>query len=218
LHLSDGADSLVGAESFSFIRNTWHPGLEFLMRNDRVFAVLAVAVLTLACNAEESKLTAARARQLIPEAAGIPNADFKTLMTNPTPASVTSKSLSLVLMSLDAHGRARQTPAVGGEFRYLSPVPPRPGDLTKAISSSQRSGYVSFIQPQFITDCTCETTGDQAEGIVTFKSDLYAGRIPFIARLTKNGWAITEFHLPKYGTRVVRDDEGLWSQEDLPEM
>ena len=80
---------------------------------------------------------------------------------------------------------------------------------------SKDKGYASFIQPKYITDCTCKSTAKRAEGVVTFKSDLFAGRIPFVAQATKDGWVITEFRLPQCKTRVVRGKDGVWSQEAL---
>jgi hypothetical protein len=88
-------------------------------------------------------------------------------------------------------------------------------DITAAMGTSKDEGYASFIQPNYITDCTCESTAERAEGVITFKHDLFAGRIPFVAQATKDGWIITEFRLPQYKTRVVRGKDGVWSQEVL---
>ena len=89
-------------------------------------------------------------------------------------------------------------------------------DVTEAMWISKDEGYASFIQPKYITECSCESTAERAEGVVTFKHDLFAGRIPFVAQATKDGWIITEFRLPQYKTRVVCGKDGVWSQEALP--
>jgi hypothetical protein len=52
--------------------------------------------------------------------------------------------------------------------------------------------------------------------VVTFKNEVYAGRIAFVAQATKDGWIITEFHLPQYKRKVVRGKDGVWTQEALP--
>ena len=51
--------------------------------------------------------------------------------------------------------------------------------------------------------------------MVTFRTDLFAGSIPFVAQSTKDGWVITEFRLPQYKTKAVRDKDGVWKQEAL---
>ena len=45
--------------------------------------------------------------------------------------------------------------------------------------------------------------------------DLFAGRIPFVAKATKDGGVITEFRLPNYKAKVVRGKGGVWKQEAL---
>jgi hypothetical protein len=77
---------------------------------------------------------------------------------------------------------------------------------------SKEEGYASFIQAKYITDCTCESTALRAEGVVSFKSKLFAGRIRFVAQATKDGWIITEFRLPLNKVGVVRGKDGVWNQ------
>src|SRR3954453_17524605 len=62
-------------------------------------SVVILLALTSAGRAEDAKLTADAAKKLLPEAAGISNADMEALSKDRT-AGVPSKSLSLVLMSL----------------------------------------------------------------------------------------------------------------------
>ena len=176
------------------------------------FSVFVLIALSSAGNADEAKLTVDQAKKLLPQAAGISNADFKALTEDPRPDVVQSKSLSLVLLALRPHeepGRADK------EFRILGDGPIRVSDITEAMWISKDKGYASFIQPKYITECTCESTAERAEGVVTFKSDLFAGRIPFVAQATKDGWVITEFRLPQYKTKVVRGKDGVWQQEAL---
>jgi hypothetical protein len=169
-----------------------------------------------ACTAGEDKLTAEQAKDLLPEAAGISNADLKALAENPRPDTVKSSTLSLVLLNLDPRIAAKN-PEAPKEFRYLAEGPPNPAAIVSAMLLSKDKGYGSFIQPAYITDCTCESTAERAEGVVTFKSKQFAGRIPFVAQATKQGWVITEFRLPQHGVKVVRGKDGLWKSEALPE-
>ena len=177
------------------------------------FAVVVLMALSSAGSAQDAKLTVDLAKKLLPQAAGISNADFKALSKDPRPDVVKSKSLSLVLLAL----RPPKNPdaAKDKEFRILGDDI-TPSDIAQAMWISKDKGYASFIQPNYITECTCESTAERAEGVVTFKSDLFAGRIPFVAQATKDGWIITEFRLPQYKIRVLRGKDGVWSQETLP--
>jgi hypothetical protein len=178
-----------------------------------VFSVLVLVALSSAASGQDAKLTVDQAKKLLPPAAGISNADFMTLSEDPRPEAVKSKSLSLVLLAM----RPPKNPdaATLKEFRILGENI-NASDIARAMWISKAEGYASFIQAKYITDCTCESTAERAEGVVTFKSDLFAGRISFVAQATKDGWIITEFRLPQYKTRVVRGKDGVWSQETLP--
>ena len=176
-----------------------------------IFSVVVLIALSSAGSAQDAKLTVDLAKKLLPPAAGISNADFKALSEDPRPDVVKSKSLSLVLFAL----RPPKNPDADKEFRVLGDGPIRVSDITQAMWISKGKGYASFIQPKYITECSCESTAERAEGVVTFKSDLFAGRIPFVAQATKDGWVITEFRLPQHKTKVVRGKDGVWSQEAL---
>jgi hypothetical protein len=178
-----------------------------------VFSLLALMVLSSGGKAEDAKLTADAAKKLLPQAAGISNADFKALAEDGPRAVVKSKSLSLVLLALKPPAK-KNADAANKEFRILG-KDIKPSDFVDAMWISKDKGYASFLQPKYITDCTCKSTAERAEGIVTFKSDLFAGRIPFVAQKAKDGWVITEFRLPQYKTKVVRGKDGVWKQEDL---
>lgn len=178
-----------------------------------IFSVVVLLALSSAGSAQDAKLTVDQAKKLLPSAAGISNADLEALLKDRRPDVVKSKSLSLVLLAL----RPPKNPdaAKDKEFRILGDGPITPSDITQAMWISKDEGYASFIQPKYITECTCEPTAERAEGVVTFKHDLFAGCIPFVAEATKDGWIITEFRLPQYKTRVVRGKDGVWSQETL---
>jgi hypothetical protein len=176
-----------------------------------LFSVVVLLALSSAGSAQDAKLTVDLAKRLLPPAAGISNADFKALLKDRRPDVVKSKSLSLVLFAL----RPPKNPDAAKEFRILGDEI-RVSDITEAMWISKDKGYASFIQPTDITECTCESTAERAEGVVTFNHVLFAGRIPFVAQATKDSWIITEFRLPLYKTRVVRGKDGVWSQEALP--
>ena len=175
-----------------------------------IFSVVVLIALSSAGSAQEAKLTVDIAKKLLPAAAGISNADFEALAKDPRPDVVKSKSLSLVLLAL----RPPKNQDAHKEFRVLGNAI-KVSDITEAMWISKDEGYASFIQSKYITDCTCKSTAERAEGVVTFQSDLFAGCIPFVAQATKGGWIITEFRLPLYKTKVVRGKDGVWSQEAL---
>ncbi len=176
------------------------------------FAVVVLLALSSAGSAQDTKLTVDLAKKLLPQAAGISNADFKALLKDRRPDVVKSKSLSLVLFAL----RPPKNPdaAKDKEFRVLGDDI-KVSDITDAMWMSKDEGYASFIQPKYITECSCKSTAERAEGVITFKNNRFAGRITFVAQRTKDGWIITEFWLPQYKTRVVRDKDGIWSQKAL---
>jgi hypothetical protein len=176
------------------------------------FAAVVLIALSSAGSAQDAKLTVEQAKKLLPQAAGISNADFKALLKGRRPDAVKSKSLSLVLLAL----RPPKNPdaAKDKEFRILGEVI-KVSDITDAMWISKDKGYASFIQPKYITDCSCELTAGGAEGVVTFKNDLFAGRILFAAQRTNDGWIITEFRLPHYKIRVVRGKDGGWVQKAM---
>jgi hypothetical protein len=176
------------------------------------FAVVVFIALSSAGSGQETKLTAELAKKLLPQAAGISNADFKALLKDGRPDVIKSKSLSLVLLAL----RPPKNPdaAKDKEFRVLGDNI-KVSDIRDAMWISKNEGYASFIQPKYITECSCDSTADRAEGVVTFKNKYFAGRIPFVAQSTKDGWVITEFRLPQSKTKVVRGKDGVWKQEAM---
>jgi hypothetical protein len=177
-----------------------------------VCSILILFALASAGNAGEAKLTADLAQRLLPKAASISIDDLMDLMKNPRADAVESKSLSLVLLNLRPPQKNQE--AANKEFRILGENL-RVADIVEAMSISKEYGYASFIQTKYITDLTCESTAKRAEGVVTFKSEFFAGRIPYVAEATKEGWVITEFRLPQYKTKVVRGKDGVWRQEGL---
>jgi len=179
-----------------------------------IISVGILVVLSATGSAQDGKLTVAQAKKLLPRAAGISNTDLTALTEGRRPEAVKNKSLSLVLLTLTPP--AVKNAEADKEFRQFDDKPRPVSDVLEAMWTSKDEGYASFIQPKYITDCTCESTADRAEGVVTFKSDLFAGRVPFVARATKGGWVITEFRLTQYKTRVVRGEDGVWKQEALP--
>ncbi|MFO0877391.1 MAG: hypothetical protein U0840_08445 [Gemmataceae bacterium] len=182
------------------------------MMKRQVLVAIVLLALTSVGRGQDAKLTGDQARKLLPAAAGIRNADFEALMKDRKADAVESKSLSLVILTLRPRGNPDA--AMKQEFRMIGEAI-KVSDITQAMWVSREQGYASFLQPDYITACTVTSTAERAEGVVTFQSDYFAGRIPFVAKATKGGWVITEFRMPRYKIRVVRGKDGLWSQEAL---
>ncbi len=155
------------------------------------------------------KLTAAHARALLPEAASISNEDFQRLSESARTDAIDSQSLSLVLLSLDARDQKREAEL---DFRYLQDTP-KPADLARALSLSQWKGYVSMIQPEYITACECQSDWQTASGMVAFTAPgLYAGTVRFTARRHELKWRIEEFALPAQQIRIILGKDGNWQR------
>jgi hypothetical protein len=183
-----------------------------------VAAVLAVAGLAYQMGAadavpsEPSVLTEDAARSLISEAASISNTDWATLVSSPQaprPGAIANQSLSLVLFLLNAQ-QLQEHPETHEDFRYLTSRP-RLTDIIRALSVSEHKGYRSFIQPQYITECTVQREGSTAHGTAAFTApELYSGRVEYVARFNNGAWSVDEFRLPKFPISLERREDGTW--------
>ena len=95
-----------------------------------LFSVVILIALSSVASAQDAKLTVDLAKKLLPQAAGISNADFKTLSKDPRPEVVKSKSLSLVLLALRLP--MNPDPDADKEFRILGDDF-RVSDVTQAM-------------------------------------------------------------------------------------
>ena len=163
-------------------------------------------------------------RSLIPEAAGIPKADWEAL-TFPhrdrrvdarerllESKDIPSHPLTMVLLTLKA---PQPRMPVSKDFRFLkSPVPT--GELRAALGKGHSPGYASLIHADDITDFTCVLHGDSATGTVSFRVEgLYEGKAEYTAKRENGQWRVDEFRLPDYKIRVVRGQNGLWARSPV---
>jgi HEAT repeat protein len=163
------------------------------------------------------KLSVDQAKKLLAKAASISNADFFALANDPDPLKIKNQSLSLVLWArvlrlADSEKRTNKNPVITEAFRVVGDGLANPARIADAMAISRTQGYVSLIQPEYITECTCESGEDLAEGTVAFcKEGVFQGKVRFVALKQKNEWVITEFHL---GNDIVwvflGQDDGLW--------
>ena len=152
------------------------------------------------------------ARSLIPKAASISNGDFQKLQSNPTINSIQNESLSLVLLTLDVRD---QSPKAASDFRFLVEGFLKPSEIAAAMSLSRSKGYMSIIQPEYITGCTITNSGKEtASGKITFNApQLYIGSVDFEARKHEGKWRIEKFQLQSRQISVVLGEDGEWHRE-----
>ncbi|MFP6672068.1 MAG: hypothetical protein VB857_11690, partial [Pirellulaceae bacterium] len=165
-------------------------------------------------------LTAEAAQELLPAAASMSIADFEKLASAQTAGTwdtIKSKTLTFVLLTLNPQTASAENEAVLEDFNFpTGNALPQPSEITEVIYKSKTKGYATFLQPDLITHCTCQSDGDTASGFVTFSApDLYAGKVQFIARRNEEKWQIEEFHLTNYGIKTVLGNDGNWHQSPL---
>jgi hypothetical protein len=80
------------------------------------------------------------------------------------------------------------------------------------MSLSRSKGYVSVIQPQYITDCkVIQVTDQTAEGSVAFNAPLlYVGSVNFEARKHDGTWRIEKLEMPSRKIAVRYGENGMW--------
>ena len=168
----------------------------------------------------DAGLTAEAAQALLPAAASMSSADFETLAsatTVPSLDSIKSKTLTFILLTIKVDDPNAENSAALEDFNFpMGDALPQPSEIAEVIYRSKGKGYATFLQPDLITHCTCNSDGDTASGFVTFSApDLYAGKVQFIARRNEGEWQIEEFHLPNYGIKTVLGKDGNWQQSPL---
>ena len=168
----------------------------------------------------DTGLTAEAAQALLPAAASMSNADFENMAsakTGPDFESINSKTLTFILLTLNPEKASAENQSVLEDFSFpTGDALPQPSEIAEVIYRSKAKGYATFLQPDLITHCTCQSDGDTASGFVTFSApNLYAGKLQFIARRNEGTWQIEEFHLPNYGIKTVLGEDGNWQQASL---
>lgn len=153
-------------------------------------------------------------RSMIPATAGMREGDMATVdklaaaETTPNVDTFKSKPLSVMLMAYKIQPPGLYK-AQAEEFCFEVPVSAEA--LLEEIRRSRNSGYYSMIQPDRITDFTCEVDGNMAKGVVSFKvPHLYEGKVHYVAERAEDQWEIKEFHLPAHGWKFVRAESGRW--------
>ena len=153
-------------------------------------------------------------KELLSQASSIPLDEYNTLagdIKGPNTTAVRGESLSLVLLNLDPFAEQQNNEHVIRDFWYLTERLPKPQELAKAMSISKSKGYVSLIQPEYVTNFEIAETKGTTRGHIGFSvPKLYSGRVEFTAERTDGTWQIVEFVLPNYGITIRRDESDQW--------
>lgn len=157
---------------------------------------------------------------LLSEAASIPLNEWNTLsgdIKGPDTIAVRGEPLSLVLLNLNPFEAAKANEKVRQDFWYLTETIPKPNEIGDAISISREQGYVSFLQPEYITNVGADESGGSVVGFAGFTvSKLYSGRVGFKAGRINGELKITEFTLPNYGITLQLNEQQQWQRQNSP--
>jgi hypothetical protein len=159
-----------------------------------------------------------RIEGVLPVVTGVPTAmsHLVELRPNgPRAEDLPHPTVSLVLLSPPIFMNPNPTPAQKETFEYKTNDPDK---LRAALRKSEGKGYLTLLQPEFITACECSADKEQgeAEGTVEFEAEgLYRGKIEFSARLGPTGWELNEFRLPGYQLKLVRFEGYKWKLSKL---
>ena len=145
----------------------------------------------------------------ISQAAGIPNAQWKKFVEDPTVPSVIDGFPLSYLLLVRPTGPAPVTSETSDGFRMLGTR-----DLIfDAMSISKKIGYVSLIQPDYIKQTVLEIDAESQllKGIVGYEAPkLYAGKVNFTARYQDGRVEVLEFTIPENRLTIARDEKAVW--------
>ncbi|WP_166826004.1 nuclear transport factor 2 family protein [Thalassoroseus pseudoceratinae] len=164
-------------------------------------------------------LSVAEASWLIPSAAACSREQFDEVLRHPPTllSDIDDQKLTLLLLAYDPSLVAQTAPTALDEFRYTGPFGAKKDDIVEAVYGDGKPAYASVIRPSYITDCTCNSDGDQATGVVAFRAvGVFEGRCRYTAEREDGKWRVVEFYLPSYRIRTRRQADGLWKLVDTP--
>jgi hypothetical protein len=169
------------------------------------------------------ELSRDEAKAMLPKAASVSYEEFSRILDSPPMSigEIENQSLTVLLLAVDPVQAVEQNPNAIGDFQYLAPngQGPDPRMIQAAILGHGETDFVSLIQPEYITNCTCQNRGDAAEGHVEYRAgNVYAGSADFTAKRQEDHWEIVAFHLPEYRLTTRRDPDGRWRLESEEQL
>ncbi|MCA8988653.1 MAG: TIGR03067 domain-containing protein, partial [Planctomycetaceae bacterium] len=149
-------------------------------------------------------------------AAGIPNEQWEKVSRGESIETIQGTPLSwFLLMSASGKSSPEEDSPAPLAFRQLTEPTPKPQELHKAMEPSQRHGYVSIIQPEYITKIKLDfdRKEERFKGTVWFEApELYAGQVDFSMFYHVGQMKVIEFDLPEFETKLIRNNE-LWEKQ-----
>ena len=160
----------------------------------------------------------------INRAAGVPVEQWKKFATDPVAAArgIIGRPLSLALLSLPSES----SPSAQSEFRYLQKSIPKPYDIHQAMVGTTEEGFVSLLQPEYITAIEFDdpakawsairTAADKAvTAHVAFEvPNLLAGRVECRIRFDGPRLVVDRFRLPARRLTLVKSEKGVWHEQE----
>jgi hypothetical protein len=145
-------------------------------------------------------------QKLFPEATSVDRELWMKAKALPDPADSPSSNHTLTWFFTFGEGMAEENSEAYFEF-IMSP--PNPADFSRAMEGKE---VVSLVQAEYITECTCDVSGEEATGTVTYEAPkVYKGTFDYHASKTTTGWKIDRIMLPKLGVTLTRSDDGSWA-------
>lgn len=183
---------------YSWVNNNHNLGGNMKIHN-LLCAIFLASRLLFALSTEEVKI-------LVSQAASFSSEDL---------TSRAEKPLSLLLLDLNLLAEKQVNPDVIKDFYCFKVSDIDRKEMLSVIRHEQQDRY-SFVEPQHITKCEYEVSGNTAKGNIAFEiNDLYRGKVEFTAQRNENKWQIMSFTLRHYGLRVVYQQE-KWQMVYLP--
>ena len=153
--------------------------------------------------------------QLLPRAASLSNEDFDAMeKARLAERNANTQNQSLTWLMLTTNRHDFELGKVQGATR---------NQIVGAAWKSRRRGYLSILQPQYITSAfglIDENDFSLATGVITFKApNAYKGQLRLrMAKDVDTGkWQITEFLLKNRGQKLVHGKDGNWKLVEITE-
>ncbi len=162
------------------------------------------------------ELSSDEARELIPRAASLSKQEYLEILNHPPVRlrGIKNQTLTALLLAVDPFLLAEnRKPHADEDFRYLVPNEAllNPQAIHAALMGKPGAAFVSIIQPEYITKCSCQNRGETARGRVDYRAgNVYEGSANFTALRRGEEWQIVAFSVPEYRLVTHRQPNGIW--------
>lgn len=153
-------------------------------------------------------------RESIVERSSFDVESFSKIAASDVPPSLKdfpSHPLSLVLcFFLQSNHADEMTKDLRQDMDFGDFLPPPPAAFAKNLYALPDLRLTAVTRTG-IKELTCELKDDQASGIAKIRfSDIFTANVQYQARLIDGKWQATEFSLPKWDVKIVRQPNQKW--------